>query len=352
VAKSVRFFFVVVASWLAMAPAQKTPVFPGADWEHARSPEAAGFSARRLAAVRESLRPLATTSMVVVASGRIVLEYGDTAEISYVASVRKSILGMLFGKYVEGGTIRLDKTLAELKITDHGGLSPQELEATVADLLAARSGVYHPASNPGDSLAYAPPRGSKKHGTYFLYSNWDFNALGTIFEQETGRNIYDALDTDLARPIGMQDFDRKRHEKSGDLTRSVHPAYHIHLSTRDMARVGYLMLREGRWGERQVVPKAWVRRMVTPVTRNTEMNPGGGKDTPFGYGLLWWVLDGRFNGGGYAGAYTAIGALGQYITVLPRYDLVVAHKVKPGSGGDVTAAEYFTVVDNLLAARS
>ena len=51
----------------------------------------------------------------------------------------------------------------------------------------------------------APVRGSQKPGTYNLYSNWDFNALGTIFEKKTGRSIYDAFESDIARPIGMQD---------------------------------------------------------------------------------------------------------------------------------------------------
>ncbi len=49
-----------------------------------------------------------------------------------------------------------------------------------------------------------------------LYSNWDFNALGGAFEIMTKRDIYDALESDLARPIGMQDFDRSIHRKTGD----------------------------------------------------------------------------------------------------------------------------------------
>ena len=76
-----------------------------------------------------------------------------------------------------------------------------QIEATIADLLGARSGVYHEASNSGDNLADAPPRGSQKHGTYFLYSNWDFNALGTIFEQFTGGSIYDALQRELVETL-------------------------------------------------------------------------------------------------------------------------------------------------------
>jgi hypothetical protein len=55
---------------------------------------------------------------------------------------------MLFGTYVAKGTVRLDKSLAQMGIDDIGGLTPQEREATIRDLLTARSGVYHVASNP------------------------------------------------------------------------------------------------------------------------------------------------------------------------------------------------------------
>ena len=172
--------------------------------------------------------------MVVVEHGKVVYSYGDLTAQSYLASVRKSILSMLYGIEIARGHIDTAKTLAQLGIDDLGGLSAREKEATVQDLLGARSGVYHIASYAGDFLSEAPPRGSQTHGTYQLYSNWDFNALGTIFEQETKRNIYDALQEDLARPIRMQDFRRDLQKKEGDSTRSIHPAYPIFLTTRDM----------------------------------------------------------------------------------------------------------------------
>ena len=62
---------------------------------------------------------------------------------------------MLYGNYVASGRVRLDKTLAELGLDDIGGLTAREKEATIEDLLSARSGVYHAASNPGDNLADA-----------------------------------------------------------------------------------------------------------------------------------------------------------------------------------------------------
>jgi CubicO group peptidase (beta-lactamase class C family) len=333
-----------------VGPATSRFVYPGARWEAIGEPSSVGYCRDRLEVVAARVKTLPTTGMMVVVGGRVLFQHGDVDAVSYLASVRKSVLAMLFGNYVASGTIDLGKTLAQLKIDDLGGLTESEKAATIADLLAARSGVYHRASNPGDNLADAPPRGSQQHGTYFLYSNWDFNTLGTIFEQETGQSIYDALARDLASPIGMQDFDRSTHERSGDVTRSIHLAYHMNLSTRDMARVGYVMLREGTWGGRQVVPRDWVRRIVTPVTHVDQMNPPNIRKGPFGYGYLWWVWDRQWNTGPYSSAYTGMGALGQFITVLPKLDMVIAHKTRPG-GASVSASQYLELLERVIDAR-
>jgi CubicO group peptidase (beta-lactamase class C family) len=327
-------------------------VYPGATWTHVNSPESAGYSRDGLDSVRTILANSTTTGMMVVVGGRVLFEHGDLAQLSYIASARKSILSMLFGNYVASGKIRLTKTLAELGLDDIGGLTPQEKEATIADLLSARSGVYHPASNPGDNLADAPPRGSQRHGAYYLYSNWDFNALGTIFEQETGRNIYDAIDTDIAALIGMQDWKRDIQRKSGDSTLSRHLAYHMVISTRDMARIGYLMLREGRWNDRQVVPRDWVHRSTHLVTPASQVNPAPLRREHMGYGYLWWVWDGRDSTGLFDGAYSARGGYGQYITVIPKLDMVVAHKVAvPPDRPSVDMPVYEGVLNAIVAAR-
>ncbi|MBI4421583.1 MAG: serine hydrolase [Gemmatimonadetes bacterium] len=360
-----RRLLVVATLWAAIglgcAPAAHAPaaaptaaasayVYPGATWEFIADPESVGWSRAGLDSVRAKLSTMPSTGFIAVVGGRVLMEYGDVRAISYLASVRKSLLSMLMGNYVERGQIKLEQTLAQLGIDDVGGLTEQEKEATVFDLLVARSGVYHPASNSGDDLASAPPRGSQRHGTYYLYSNWDFNALGAIFELTTGRHIYDALETDLARPIGMEDFDRANQRKSGDTTRSHYLAYHMFLSTRDMARVGYLMLRGGSWAGRQIVPRDWVRKSTGAFTRVQEMNPERRRSGPFGYGYLWWVWDGPHATGPYAGAFTGLGAVGQHITVLPKVDLVVAHKTRPG-GQSVSHAQFVELLDLLLRAR-
>ncbi len=342
----------VASAAIPAAPTHTTaPTFPGESWERIESPEAAGWSSEGLERVRERLATLSTSGFMAVVGGRVLFEYGDLEVVSYLASVRKSVLSMLYGISVERGEIRLDRTLAELGIDDLQGLTDHERRARVRDLLAARSGVFHPASNAGDDLASAPPRGSQEPGTYYLYSNWDFNALGTIFEQETGTDIYDALETELVRPLGMQDFDRSTHRRTGNASRSEHLAYHMNFSTRDMARIGYLMLRDGNWAGRQIVPSDWVRESTRAITRLQEMNPEPRRDGPFGYGYLWWVFDRPGLGPAYEGAYAGLGAVGQHILVMPALDLVVAHKTVPGEGRQVSHQVFLEVADLLVQAR-
>ena len=108
--------------------------------------------------------------MMVVVSGKVAYSYGDVGQVSYLASARKSILSMLYGKYVANGTIDLERTLGELCIEEDSGLLPIEKAARVRDLLISGSGVYHPAGSPGGDESNVLPRGSHQSGKYFLYS--------------------------------------------------------------------------------------------------------------------------------------------------------------------------------------
>jgi CubicO group peptidase (beta-lactamase class C family) len=327
-------------------------VFPGKTWERIKDLAKAGYTAEGLEKVIEYTKTLDTTGLIVVVGGKVLLEYGDLEELSYLASVRKSILAMLYGKYVIDGTIRLNTTLEQLGLDDNEGLLPVEKKATINHLITARSGIYHPASNSGDSTAFAPDRGSQQPGEYFLYNNWDFNCAGFIFEKLTHKIIYDALEHDLALPIGMRDFDRLQQHKSGNLKRSAYPAYHIWLSTRDMARVGYLMLRMGKWSGHQVVPENWIRTITRVITPLEKMNPESYKKGSFGYGYMWWVWDGPEAEGPYKGAYTARGAYGQYITVFPALDMAIAHKTAvPPRDRSVGWSQYAGVIERIIEAR-
>jgi CubicO group peptidase (beta-lactamase class C family) len=306
--------------------------FPNQKWEYTKNPEQFGWGISQLDNLRTFIiDSTQITGFIIVYKGKVVFEYGDTEENSYIASCRKSVLAMIYGEYVISGEIDLNKSLKDLGIDDIGGLMSTEKEATVKDIISARSGVFHPASYPGDYLKYAPKRGSVKHGEYWLYSNWDFNLAGYIFEKETKRNIYDEVERILSIPLQMQDWKRSLQQKEGDTTISLYKAYPMWFSTRDMARLGLLMLNKGKWHNKQILDENWVKEMIKPVTNYSEVNKNipafQGSDYYFGYGYLWWlwqnVKDDRFKGG-----YSALGSMGQSISVFPSIDAVVVFKTK------------------------
>ena len=319
-----------------------TAVTPGAEWAKGK-PEDHGFDPAVLAKVPDYIRAknLGTTGLMVVSGGQVIFSYGDVKEVSYIASCRKSVLSMMYGKYVRNGTIKLSETVGELGIDDVGGLLPSEKRATVRDIISARSGCYHPAANIGGRVK-GLPRGKTAPGTKFVYNNWDFNVAGTIFEMRTGKSIYDVFEADIARPLQLQDWDRSKHKRTGDASKSIHLAYHFNLSTRDMARLGELMLRKGTWGDKQVIPADWVEESIKPATTF----PDGG-----GYGYMWWRDVDSTCPEAYRGAFAAHGMFGQRITVLPALDMVIAHKSARNGKHPTKSSDYRDLVRAIIAAR-
>ena len=106
-----RFFcaFVLVGP-LALLAQTTTHIYPGASWESYASPDEAGYSGDKIQELaRYVIDEMHTTGLVVVVGGKILGQFGDVEELSYLASCRKSILAMLYGKYVEEGSIDLEK---------------------------------------------------------------------------------------------------------------------------------------------------------------------------------------------------------------------------------------------------
>jgi CubicO group peptidase (beta-lactamase class C family) len=301
--------------------------YPGATFE-TTTPEAAGWSVEKVAEARSWSQHIAPTGAVmIIQHGVIVAEWGDTAVKSNLHSVRKSLLSALIGIAVDEHKIDLSATMDSLGMDDNApSLTPTEKTATVGDLLKARSGIYHPALYESAGMARRRPlRGSHPPGTFWYYNNWDFNALGTIYERATGESIFAAFEHRIARPIGMQDYQ----SSDGEYFRgaaSEHPAYPIRMSARDLARFALLYLHEGSWKGHQIVPSAWVRESTQSYSQAfSEQGPG------LGYGYMWWIGFPSNMGAPTVNVpprtFAAMGSEGQYAFVIPAYDLVIVHRV-------------------------
>jgi CubicO group peptidase (beta-lactamase class C family) len=103
----------------------------------------------------------------------------------------------------------------------------------------------------------------------------------------------------------------------------------LQLTSREMASLGYLYLREGAWGGKRIVPAGW----VSAATRLQAPAPSPGE---LGYGYQWWIYPLKGEYARYP-AYAALGRYGQTIFVAPALDLVVVTTAQTSGHGPVFA---------------
>lgn len=326
----------------AQAPGSHTP-----EWSY-DDPVAAGWSTSMLDEALVFADSIGSEAIFIVHDRAVVVDWGQTSRPFKVMSIRKSLLSALIGTQVAAGALRLDATLADLGIDDRPPLTDGEKQARVADLLTARSGVYHPAAYETPGMAdRRPARGTHPPGTFWFYNNWDFNTLGTIYERVAGKTVHEGFDEFVAEPLGMQDFVLEEHVETVRDSSSIHPARLFRLSARDLARFGLLFLEEGRWDSRQVLPADWVRE-------STRLHADIGVFGGFAY--MWWVAR---EGLHYpfveipSGTYSARGTGEQNLVVIPALDLVIVHLADVDRPqGPMHVTDFGRLLGKLLAAHA
>lgn len=178
------------------------------------------------------------------------------------------------------------------------------------------------------------------------------SALYGIHEEEGNIDIFRTM-----RQLGIDDnepslTDTEMEAYDIDLcnyvsgSNSVHPAYPFRMTARDMARFGLLFLRNGVWEDKQIVPRQWVADTIEPYS--DAGNSGG-------YGYLWWIAaNGKHlpNVTLEDGSYSARGAGGHYILVIPSHEMVIVHRVNTDRRNRVSSGEFGTLVNMILNAKN
>ncbi len=323
------------------------------------SPEQAGYSPEKLEELKTFLQDSGSDSLLLLHDGKIFFEWGDIRKKILVHSMRKALLSSLYGIYQERGAINLQQTLAELQIDDiPPSLTEQEKTARLADILKSRSGVYHPAAAESENMAQnRPARGSHAPGDFHYYNNWDFNIAGYIFEERSGKRIYDAFYKEIAKPIGMLDYHDKIVPWSGgplptdpesdgyyqlEPEHSKYPAYHFRMSSHDLALYGQLFLNRGRWKNRQIIPSGWIDESTRPYSI---VEPEYG----LAYGMLWDVLvpDSPTEPASFYHTGVGVHMLGVY----PKHKLVMVHRVDTEKDYRFNDGDLYRVIRMIHGAR-
>jgi len=288
-------------------------------------PEDVGYSSQKLEEARQFAEQSGFDAVIALYDGKILFSWGTVSQNYNVHSIRKPFLSALYGIHVNQGNINLDATMENLGIDDiPPSLTPEEKQAMVSDLIKSRSGIYHEAAAEAPiMIQMRPPRGSHPPGTFYYYNNWDFNVAGVIFEQETGTGIFEEFKRKIADPIGMQDFRLENCNYQYEFEKSMHPAYPIRMSARDMARFGALYQKNGIWNGQQIIPSEWIDESTTVYSV---------VDTTYGvgYGYMWKVYpEGSFVsqmvGGHRIIGHTGLGGV-QALMIIPDLKLVIVER--------------------------
>ncbi|UCD79783.1 MAG: serine hydrolase [Desulfobacterales bacterium] len=287
------------------------------------APEAVGWSSAELEAAQEFAQQSGCRAVMALYDGKIFFSRGNIHKNYEVHSMRMPFLSALYGIHVSRGTIDLNATLEDLHIDDIApGLTDAEKQAQIAHLLMSRSGVYHQAAAEDQTMIdERPARGSHGPDTFFYYDNWGFNALGTIFEQETGEEIFKAFKKEIADVLGMVDFSIDNCSYQYEWDKSLHPTYHFKMSVRDMAKFGALYQRNGLWKGLQIIASEWIDEST--MAYSTMADTDG-----LGYGYMWKIIPEDSEMGqmiGYPGYYHTA-ADGYVLVVIPDLKLVIVER--------------------------
>jgi len=311
-------------------------------------PEEAGWSSAELQEAHQFAIQSECQAVMALYDGKVFFSRGNIQRNYEVHSIRESFLSALYGIHFTRGNINLNATLEDLHIDDiTPGLTISEKQARVEHLLMSRSGVYHEAADEDQTMIdERPARGSYAPDTLFYYNNWDVNALGTIFEQETDEEIFNAFKKKIADVLEMVDFSIDNHSYQYEWDKSLHPAYHFTMSARDMAKFGALYQKNGNWKGLQVIASDWIDEST--MAYSTMENTNG-----LGYGYMWKIIPEDSEIGqmiGYPGYYHT-GAGGHVLVIIPDLKLVIVERYDTDQNWDEPGAAGFELTMLILDAR-
>ncbi len=329
-------FFVLAVSCSGGTTAPSN-TFPEEEWPTS-APETQGLRSDVLADMMAHIedRSLHIDSILIVRNGHLVLDAYfwpfKQGEKHIIHSCTKSVMSALIGIAIDKGYIQgADQPIMDF-FPDNTLTRRDRRKAliTLENLLTMTSGLKC-----RDSYLYRwkglfEMRASADWGQYVLdlpmvetpgerfeYCNGVSYLLSVIIQSATQMRTLAFARQHLFEPLGIQDVGWDTSPQGVDIGWGE-----MRLKPQDMARFGWLYLNEGRWADKQIVPKAWVEASTRGHIDATLFDH---------YGYQWWI-----DGAGY---YVALGFKGQRIFVVPQKNMVAVFT------GDLTGKE------SLMASR-
>jgi CubicO group peptidase (beta-lactamase class C family) len=345
------------ALWLLFPSCNESPTEVGSfnpvaldDGWPVSTAEAQGLDRQTLAAGYDAAAGLSYTySLLVVRNGYLIAEQyfnGDTRDTpNNVMSVSKSVLSALVGIALERGYVDSlnQRVLDFFPEYVSPTVDARKHDITIRHLLMMRAGfgrdedVYFQVYNSANWIKTTLELPLQANpGEKMIYCTFGTHLLSGILTKATGTNTYDFAATNLCKPLGITLYFWEK-----DPQGYYFGGNSMGFTPRDIAKFGYLYLRDGKMNGTQIVPKRWVDESLTNFTNNPNLSWGDLKN--YNYGYLWWI--GELNG---FRVYFALGHGGQFVLNVPDLDMIVVSTADPNFDWDV-ADEHERAILHIIA---
>lgn len=269
-------------------------------------------------------------SVMIVKDGAVIYSHWQSKGAPNVPhvlhSVSKTFTATAVGLAIAEGRLNLtDKVVSFFPDKLPNEVSDNLMAMTIRDLLTMTCGHDdEPNQSKREEWVKTFLAHPVKHtpGTFYLYNSLGTYMLSAIVQKVTGEKVLDYLTTRLFEPLHI---DKPRWDESPQGISAG--GWGLYLKTEDLAKMGQLLLQNGKWKGKQIIPAEWVYEMskkqvesINPGTRLEQAEERGmtkeTSDWVQGYGYQMWRCR--------PGCFRADGARGQYIIVVPDKNAVIA----------------------------
>ena len=278
-------------------------------------PEKRGISSRRLYNMLcelEGERRANVHSLMVLCGKEVICECSadgyDVNAWHISHSMSKTVLGMVVGRLVDDGVIKLDMKLAEIfpeipyKDRRFSAITVEHLLAMTSGVDFAEAGVI--TENDWTYTFFSSPVRFSP-GTKFAYNSMNSYILARICERLTGESFGELVRGFIFAPLGIKNY---LWEKGPEGTEKG--GWGLYLSPESWAKLGVMLASGGLFEGKRILSEEWVRKSSTVKAISPEINGN------FNYGYHVWV--GRDND-----EILFNGMLGQNVWICPKNDIVV-----------------------------
>lgn len=292
-------------------------------------------------------RYTASRSLLIVRNGKLVSEsyFRCETHISQpenIQGITGGITSLLFGIALEKGYIEdFDHRLYRY-IPEYFGSGEQKRNMNFHHVLTMQSGQKWNNSNdtpdffqyksfPSSLRIVLQKESVAQPGTLFNYSHGDAQLISGVISKTSGMSLEEFASVYLFEHLGINGFFWEMHPDGLN-----YGGFALHITPRDLAKIGLLIIQEGIWKSSEIVPAVWIGESTTLKTG------GEGEEFP-AYGYFWHIDPGR------SGFY-AKGRGGQFLYILPEHNLAVVHTANPYSSNNagVSFEEFELLLDMII----